>query len=158
MDNDNQYYWAGDLILEQGSILMPGNWYRIVSTTPGHNLALREEIYEGIRSTEFSHLPSRKKSLFLCRTESEMKNFMLANQRTNALVYKVELIEPAASSCVVDSGLCAIQNMQEGGRLLSIVELEEQSRKYWNSASGEFSGIAEVVTESGIKIMKRMSG
>lgn len=156
MNETNRYFWAGDLILENGSIVMPGNWYRIVSTTPGHQLALREEIYERVRLTEFQQLPSRTKCIFLCRTEQEMRTFLIANQRTNALIYEVELTDTTTKICTVDSTLCSIQNMQENGRFLTTVELAEQARQYWSGATKNLIGIPEVAAESAIKIIKKM--
>lgn len=152
------YYWAGGLPLAPGSIVMPGNWYRIVSQTPGHHCALREEIAEQVRLELYPELPSRKEGLFICDSLELLNTFLINNPRPLDIIYEVEVVDATQKQCTVDSDLTTLQNMHEGGRPLSTHEHIEQAKRYW--ASSEIKeGIQrpEIITESPIKIVRRVN-
>jgi hypothetical protein len=59
-------YFACTLMLDEGSIVRPGNWGSIVRLIGSdHREWQREIILEDIRKTEFPHLPSRFESAFV---------------------------------------------------------------------------------------------
>lgn len=153
---EGTFYWVGSLPLEPGSIVMPGNWYRLVSSIPGHNCALREMIYEQVRQEKFSHLPSRMSAIFLCSSQNDMEIFLQKNPRPLDILYEVELIDASPGICTVDSDLAALQNMQDGGRLYSINEYTQNAEAYWTSASSTSLQSPEVITESPIRIIRRL--
>ena len=86
-----------------------------------------------------------------------MKSFLAHNPRPADIIYKVELVDENAKICEVNSDLNILQNMQEGGRPLTTVELEEQARAYWDSAKTSDHARPEIVTESSIRILESIA-
>lgn len=153
---DTYYYWMGSIPLETGSIVTPGNWYRLVASIPGHNCALREIIYEQVRRENFSHLPSRTTAIFLCRSQDEMESFLQKNPRPLDILYEVELLDASMNTCTVDSELTALQSMRDGGRVFSVNEYMQNADAYWTSSSAAAAQSPEVITESAIRIVRRL--
>ena len=107
MDNkSNIYYWAGSYPLEIGSIVLPGNWYRIVSMYPGHESAMRELVFKTTRVKYFHKRPSRLSSNFLCKDEEQLKKFLQENNVT----FDKKIIE-------------AMENENENGVLITEVKI-----------------------------------
>lgn len=154
--NENSYYWLADVLLDEGSIVLPGNWIRIVNNTPGHYLALREHVYEALRLSKFPNLPSRYTSSFICIGLDDIQNFRAKNDKQRSVLYEVSVVDNTALMTSLDSELLGIQNMHEGGRMLSVEELSEQASAYWSSNSRTDIAIPEILVESPIKILRRV--
>ena len=91
------------VLLAPGSIILPGNWGRIVRLVGnGHPEWKREVILERIRQAEFSHLPSRWECVFFSETLAEAEYYGAARGKTPMILYEVELVEPNAPKHVAD--------------------------------------------------------
>lgn len=155
--NDAKYYWLGDVILKRNSVILPGNWIRVVNSMPGHHLALREHVYEKVRLDGFADLPSRFTSSFICQGVQSAQAFRSRNGRAQSILYEVSVVDSNARRAILDSELLGVQNMNDGGRLLSVNELVDQARLYWLSNQRLDIAIPEVLVESSIKIISTIA-
>jgi Protein of unknown function (DUF2441) len=86
-------YFACTLMLDRGSIVLPGNWGRIVRLIgSAHQEWQRETILEEIRKAEFPNLPSRLECAFVIDQLDEAQ-YYIANFARLALLYEVALID-----------------------------------------------------------------
>jgi hypothetical protein len=85
-------------LLAPGSIILPGNWGRIVRLLGSqHQEWAREDILETIRVAEFPMLPSRFDCIFYFATATEAEFFRSSRGTTNPLIlYEIELVDPTA--------------------------------------------------------------
>ena len=148
------YYWLCSYKLGSGAIVNPGNWYRIVELTPGHSYSLLEEVYESVRLERYSHMPSRKNSIFVFNNLDKAKEFQL--NRPFDLVYEVSVVDEGKPLYIFDMFIVQLTGLSPNGStyLLSISELKKQASRYWESASIVNQHTPEVLTESKIKINK----
>lgn len=153
----DEYYWLGGVILEKGSVVLPGNWARLVMNMPGHHLALREQIYESIRIKCTPDLPSRLNSNFICLGFDSIRQFRDQNSRGLDVLYKVELLDTTCPTVTLDSELLGVNDQANGNQLLTANQLEEKARKYWGSSNTTQILIPEVLTTSPIRIVERLS-
>lgn len=102
------YFHLSGAMLDQGSIIMPGNWGRIIKAVQWqHGQAFREMALEDARVSRFPHRPSRLESSFVCPTEQEARDFRSnINGFQNHILYQVALCDPSATSHLTDSRLC----------------------------------------------------
>ena len=87
--------------LEVGSIILPGNFGRIIRTqvNGGNILLLREYIYEEVRKRDYPDKPSRMESCFLCQDLNSALLFAQPNRfdfNPTQLLYEVEILNPDA--------------------------------------------------------------
>ena len=103
-----EYFHLSGSLLAPGSIIMPGNWGRIIRALGWqHPLALREMALEDARLGRHSHRPSRLDSAFVMPTLGEARDFRrLFGGFGSHLLYRVTLCEPDAVSHLTDSRLC----------------------------------------------------
>jgi len=149
-----KYFWLGGILLGKGSTIMPGNWVRIVRSTPGHHWALLEEVFENIRRASFPELPSRGESLFICEDRESALEFQRKGNRAADILYEVELVSESANSAHLDVAI--INPFEPGsGRPLTSVELANQAVQYWSSSTSDSFTLPEILTESSIRILRK---
>ncbi len=149
-----RYFHASPLPLEIGSVILPGNWGRIIrGYTNGQVdfanmwILFREQTFELVRRTEFPDKPSRLESAFLFLEEDEARQFRINNNRMYDLLYEVEIVDPGEKSHIGDMNL---SNLANGLQFMDAVEAN--ARKYWE---GMDIACPELITESPIRICKR---
>jgi uncharacterized protein DUF2441 len=91
-------------MLEPGSVILPGNWGRILNAAGwSHNQALRETVFEHVRLHEFPDKPSRLDALFFFDDENEARFYASSGGREfTMLPYEIELVNPDAPKHVSD--------------------------------------------------------
>ncbi len=148
----NTYFHVCPIPLKEDSIILPGNWGRILkqySLEKGNLLVLiREQIFESVRQSQHTDKPSRLKSIFLCLSQEEAEFFRnsMPENKWN-FIYEVMVLDNDKSIHVA--------NWQKVGMLTNqdqIVEkFEQQAHEYWNSIDTDH---AEAICESPIKILR----
>lgn len=83
--------------LEEGSVILPGNWGRTIRKFGWqHGRAIYETILEHVRAQEFSHLPSRLECAFFFDDENEARFYWNGDLgRTLMRLYEVEILDPS---------------------------------------------------------------
>jgi hypothetical protein len=109
--NGPSYFHLSGAHLEPGSIIVPGNWGRVVQHYSWqHNFALREMALEASRLAVAPHLPSRMDAAFVFHTLEEARTFRSSMQGWQShLLCRVTLVDNNTPSHTVDSRLCAPQ-------------------------------------------------
>jgi hypothetical protein len=102
------YYHLSGAMLDPGSVILPGNWGRVLAFHQwAHTLAIREMALEDARKVRFAHLPSRLDAAFVFVTEQEAHDFRARVSGFQAhLLYRVTLVDPAAAAFLVDHRFC----------------------------------------------------
>jgi hypothetical protein len=81
--------------LEVGSVILPGNWGRIIklytSAEGNVHIAYREKILEDHRQANFPNKPSRLDGVFGCRDLMDAIQYKLENARWS-IIYRVETV------------------------------------------------------------------
>lgn len=147
-----QYFFACSYPLEVGSVILPGNWGRIVGmyNTSGFGNAwiqYREDVFERVRLDEYPNLPSRLQSIFLCDSIDVLREFLRVTNRAIDLTYEVSLIdtiEPVHRGC-----LSHLDFQQKEG----LDSFTRKARLYW---SGTEVTRSEIVTTSRVRIEARI--
>ncbi len=105
------YFHLSGAMLVPGSIIMPGNWGRIIKALGWqHSLALREMALEQARLAYNPDLPSRLDAAFVMPTLEEAQMFRANTQGFQQhIIYRVTLCDPSARSHLTDSRLCMPQ-------------------------------------------------
>jgi hypothetical protein len=105
------YFHLSGAMLAPGSIIMPGNWGRVIRVYGWqHNQAIREMALEQARLARDPNLPSRMEAAFVMPTLEEARTFRANTQGFQQhILYRVTLCDPAASSHITDSRLCSPQ-------------------------------------------------
>lgn len=147
-----QYFFACSYPLEVGSVILPGNWGRIVSmyNTSGFGNAwiqYREDVFERVRLDEHPSLPSRLQSIFLCDSADALREFLRVTNRTIDLTYEVSLVDASES---VHRGCLSHLDFQQKEGLDSFTR---KARSYW---SGTEITRPEIVTTSRVRIEARI--
>lgn len=142
------YFHSAPMLLDNGSIVQPGNWGRILNSYTQNQgnawMLAREFIFESVRASEFPALPGRLSSAFV------FESLEHANQYRNnfspwGMLYEVELVEPSAL-------------LHRGGFNLvtfpppvtEFVPVTAQfARSYWR---GENIEVVELLTKSPLRI------
>lgn len=89
-------YHVAPILLEPGSIIIPGNYGRIINLVGiNHQLYSREMLLEYVRVKNFSHKPSRFSSCFACLELDEAKFYRNLQHKTS-LLYEVKIINTSA--------------------------------------------------------------
>jgi len=145
------YFYLCSYPIEAGSVILPGNWGRILQFYPLINqnnwwLLLREMVFENIRLNEFSKLPSRLNSIFLCKDYNNIVDFKNKTGRILDLIYEVELLDGKA---LMHKACLSVFDQEKDGDLRT---LEEKARIYW---SGKDIKRLEIVTTSSIRIISQ---
>lgn len=151
-NNNQKYYWLCSYPLEEGSVVLPGNWGRIVNLYKSDGpvlLHLRERIFEEVRLRSFSNLPSRMKSNFLFESLEQAKAFK--NNETGRyldILYEVEIIDHGKPQFRGDLNV-----FHWPPTPFFLKEIDNMAYKYWQ---GENIQYPEILTESPIKIISKI--
>jgi hypothetical protein len=87
--NETVLYHVAPNMLGEGSIIMPGNWGRLLMMHDELNLTLfREHVLELVRTKYFPEKPSRFNCVFATETSDEAFRYRNSNNSTG-LVYEV---------------------------------------------------------------------
>lgn len=85
-----KFFHVAPILLSPGSVILPGNWGRILRVyLQANDILFREYVLEGIRKSKYPEKPSRLNAVFLLETFEEAfwyKN----NLASTSLVYEVE--------------------------------------------------------------------
>lgn len=88
------YFHVAPNLLAIGSVILPGNWGRIIKLYKPNNsnliLLYRETMLEHIRATEFPDKPSRLESLFLLPSLDEARRYQQGNAQSG-VIYEVQV-------------------------------------------------------------------
>lgn len=148
----NIYYWLASYPLEPGSVVLPGNWGRIIRkyNNQNHNyiIVAREYIYELVRREKFPELPSRLQCSFLCESEADVRRFQQETARTLDIIYEVELVGDRKSVYKFDWQLVNFP------QLFTVEDLEKRAIEYWKNSESVQN--PEVLTENPIKIIRSL--
>ena len=144
------YFYCCSLPLQVGSIILPGNWGRIIRTYTPQScqhpwLLTRELVYELVRVKDFPRKPSRLECLFLCMNEADLNEFRTTYNRHLDLGYEVELVDPQSPNHIADWTLPNMQNSD------NLTVTENRATLYWR---GENIVKQELLTVSPIRIMR----
>lgn len=89
-------YHFATVLLGEGSLIMPGNWWRITSTHGIYSTNfLREHIVEHVRMHDFPDKPSRMRSAFFCQDLGALQSFA-KQQPLPGVIYEVEPVDADA--------------------------------------------------------------
>lgn len=144
------FYHLNSTLLDVGSVIMPGNWGRIIRRIgPNHGRWVIETAMEELRQREFPNRPSRLTSAFVLDSLDEANFYRDVDQsRSIMCLYRVEFVDPQATSFTTDW-----RNVLPDHQLNM-----DWARRYWN---GEMlplhqSGRAcrEVLTGSALRVME----
>lgn len=148
------YHWC-PIPLEVGSIILPGNFGRIIRTQAGGGdiLLLREYIYEDVRKRDYSDKPSRMESCFLCQSINSALEF--ANPKRfdfnpTQLLYEVEILNPDAPRHIAPIELVGVNSNSNAWDAW-----RNAAKNYWEWNPSYTFNPMEVVIKSPIKIMTR---
>ena len=131
---NSKYYLGCSYPLEPGSVVLPGNWGRIVSmyNTAGFGNAwiqFREDVFEKVRQDECPQKPSRLKSIFLCESQQSLQEFLQQTNRALELMYEVALLDQQEP---IHRGCLSLLDFQQREGLDSFTI---KARNYWSAAS-----------------------
>jgi hypothetical protein len=143
-----RYYYLCSYPLGSGSVIEPGNWWRILRRHPlntcNPRVLIQELAFERVRAAEFPEKPTRAKANFLCETREDIKAFQGRSRRSFDIIYEVGLCDPSAP---IHRGCLRCLDLEENATLDS---LEQKARQYW---SGDAIERPEVLTSSRIQIV-----
>lgn len=149
-------------MLEPGSIILPGNWGRVLRAAGWrHVSALAEQALEAARLARFPHRPSRLDSAFACVTEQEARDFMhRTSSFNNHLLYAVTLVDPSAASHITDSRLCVPQGkLRHDWADVYWMDAQHQAAAIpgidWGAATGGVM-LREMLTLSALRVESRI--
>jgi hypothetical protein len=143
-DEPTYYYHLSGAMLDPGAIILPGNWGRVLAFHQWqHQQAVREMALEDARKTRFSNCPSRLDAAFVFLTEQEARELRNRIPGFQAhLLYRVTLVNPQASSIVVDHRFCG-----PTGGLRS-----DWPNSYWSGVSHTQTTDREMLTLSPLRV------
>ncbi len=147
---NNIYFHASPILLTPQSIILPGNWGRILKMYKRNHageVLLREKILEDIRRRYYSKKPSRLNAIFLLETLEEARNFRNQSNPWN-LIYEVEISDPSKPLHRGDYNKVSPHPNEN-----YLEKIEEIAHAYWK---GENIQRPEIVVESPIKIIQRI--
>lgn len=147
-------FHSAPILLEIGSVVLPGNYGRILRATgPSHKLWHRETILERVRATRYSGKPSRWDSCFICVTLDAAKCYR-DKQSPRSIIYEVEKVDPHAIEHRSDFNVVEpLPGRPEN--------MEQIAELYWRAALWtdvvEWPGVRceEMVTVSALRIVGR---
>ncbi|NRF12619.1 DUF2441 domain-containing protein [Agrobacterium pusense] len=90
-------------LLGNGSIILPGNYGRIVRALgQSHAAALRESVLEHVRVQSFPEMPSRFEAAFFCETLAQIQAYITNNNLQFLNVYEVAKTDEDAAEALTD--------------------------------------------------------
>lgn len=148
-----EYFHLSGAWLEPGSVILPGNWGRIIRAAGwAHGSAIREMALEAARLSHSTHLPSRLNSAFAFVAREEAEAFRRANNAfAHHILYRVSMCDPQAATHVTDAALGVPR-----GDLR-----HDWASEYWNGLQAQpnsnTSVVREVLTLSPLRIEERLA-
>lgn len=151
MSTCNILFHACPIMLDIGSIILPGNWGRIEKTIlgPGSPILFREYLLESVRKEYFPDKPSRMESTFSCPDLQSMVTFMEANCSTS-LCYEVEHVSPEKPFHLAPCDLVGPASNQNTWEWASA-----GANRYWSWNPNEYLTPMEIVSLSPLKVLGR---
>lgn len=113
----------------------------------------QEQTFELIRIAEYSHLPSRLKSIFLFESLEDALSFLGRDKRDGENIYEVEICDQTKP--IHKASMKLYERIPLERPVLPA--LEDQARQYWkgiNTIDDVFC--AELLVESPIRIIKKV--
>lgn len=146
-----KYYHACPITLDEGSVILPGNWGRLEKTKigAGDPIIFREFVLESIRKQEFKDKPSRMEATFSCPDIKSTIMYMQAHC-PESLCYEVEIVNPGSPSHIAPCNLVgpfAHQNTWEWAM--------DGAKQYWAWDPSRTLSPMEVVSSSALRIVGR---
>jgi hypothetical protein len=149
------FYHCTHLDLENGDIIQPGNWGRIIKQVgSSHPCWNREQVLEQVRLKFFSHKPSRLNATFCCERLDTIRCYKSKNCPTGFL-YEVEIIDAAAPWHKGDFN--AVEPLARRSDSMTEIAL-----KYWRYSLKtnveEWPGVecSEIVSASPLKVLRKL--
>lgn len=158
----NMLYHSSPVLLEIGSVILPGNYGRVIGAVgEGHPHWERETELERVRSIYHPEKPSRLNSCFCCSNLESLNLYVEAIKKNSPnsfwpVIYEVEKVDPEAGEHRSDFNL--VQPLP--GLNMNMSQI---AQKYWD---GDFwikieenpsVRCEEVLTTSPIRITKRLA-
>lgn len=150
-------------LMQVGHIIQPGSMgkiifdlYAIHDTKNYQQITwrmLQEQTFELIRLTEFAHLPSRYKSIFLFERLQDAQKYIERFQLCKKQIYEVEVLDRKARPH--RASMTLYERVPLGRATLPA--LSDQARQYWqgvNTMDTEINFEPEVLVESAVVIKK----
>lgn len=155
------YFHCAPILLELGSIVLPGNFGRIIRAAgQAHNLWARETALEGVRAQHYPHKPSRWSSCFACPTEATARGYRkaLSAKAPSAawqVLYEVEPLDDAAAEHRADFNVVEpLPGLPH--------DMTKIAHLYWSAGlwvtikEQPTLRCEEIVTESPLRILRRL--
>lgn len=149
-------YYLTSTQLDKGSVVLPGNWGRILNlpvySYPFPNLEqantiYRETVLEFVRATLYPEYPSRLTSSFCCPNIESAQEFH--KQRSIDIIYEIEFDESLPLFYASWMHVCPISSTP------SITGMEDAAQHYWGTDWKQHKDpTIEIVTGSYLKIIK----
>ena len=139
--------------LENGSVITPGNWGRIIRQYPMPDncnaIVVRELLLENIRLHLYPSYPSRLDCAYVCIGEESAKEFK--SRRKLHFCYHVDLVSPSMPSF---QGSWKHFEMPPE----SLEDWHRAAEKYWSTNwATESPNTLELLTMSSIRILGKVS-
>ena len=113
-------FHAAPLKLAPGSVVLPGNWARIIRAIgERHDRWHQEGVLEQLRAARYAHLPSRLDACFACVNEEALRFFVRHGNKDNPcppVLYEVQKVEPEANEHRTDFNLISANKPGEPSR------------------------------------------
>ncbi len=147
----NIFYHSCPIILDVGSIILPGNWGRVEKAIQGqgNHILFREYVPESVRKDAFPEKPSRMEATFSCPDLPSICLFM-SNYASTSLCYEVELVSPDQPSHVAP---CILVGPGQGQNTWDWAW--NNAQEYWAWDSRNTLLPMEIVSSSALRIIKR---
>jgi hypothetical protein len=146
-----QHYHACSTMLAIGSVILPGNWWRIQQMIGTNDPIYQMEcMLENVRVNLFPQKPSRQASCFVCPDIASIKSF-ISTRAPCSLCYKVEFITP---DVVTHSAPYDFFSLPDGDEAVFQRWAEIAAKEFWNwDAQKKSQYSMEVFAESPIRII-----
>lgn len=149
-------FHAAPIPLAPGSVILPGNWGRILASMgEGHSSWAREQELESVRAEFYPSKPSRLKAAFCCPSEEGLRVYQRTRGGRHDLLYEVELVDACAPRHLADWG--GVEPLRG-----SVVSLSDNAHRYWRAEVWHpFTDLPnhrceEVVTTSPLRIVRAL--
>ncbi len=152
-----RYFHATAVLLEPGSVILPGKWgfalnaYRATDVANHVNNAwtlLLETVFESVRAASYPSLPSRMTTLFACPTLYEAQVYLTKHNKILDLIYEVEPVDAAAPVHIASYALPHPTNLPGPVRVLET--LWQAAEDYWK---GNPSDSREVLIGGAVRVI-----
>ena len=101
MSEPRVLYHCAPIMIGLGSIILPGNWGRVLSThSYRHHHFQREMMFEFVRQREVPEAPSRLQCIFAFASLDEAQQYIAVEDAKAQLVYECEQIDPSAKTWI----------------------------------------------------------